>query len=123
MTNIPISDQPPPPLIPDEPSSGIGGAEADEGPTNTLALLLPHLSLFSPPILDLLRAHYESYGVIAHWAPVKGFGRVIVVYETVEAADEAKEKGDRLFLDVDVDVEQGEGQGREGYFRTKRKKG
>jgi hypothetical protein len=71
-------------------------------PTNTLALLLPHLSLFAPEILALLRTHYEQYGAIAHWAPVKGFGRVIIVYKDEESAAEAKKDGDRLELDVNA---------------------
>ncbi|WVO20336.1 uncharacterized protein IAS62_001630 [Cryptococcus decagattii] len=71
-------------------------------PTNTLALLLPHPTLFAPPVLDLLRAHYAHFGRIAHWAPVKCFGRVIVVFETEEEAEHAKRQGDWLRLDVPV---------------------
>jgi len=93
MTTINI---PPPPIleiIPPEP------------PTNTLALLLPHLSLFAPPILALLKDHYGTYGSIAHWAPVKGFGRVIIVYHLDEDAATAKREGDYLKLDVDLPEE------------------
>lgn len=75
--------------------------------TNTLALLLPHLALFEGPSLRLLKEHYSSFGNIAHWAPVKGFGRVIIVYETEDEAAYAKEEGDRLFLDVDLGEEVG----------------
>lgn len=75
-------------------------------PTNTLALLLPHPTLFAPPVLDLLRAHYAHFGRIAHWAPVKGFGRVIVVFETEEEAENAKRQGDWLKLDVPVGGEE-----------------
>lgn len=75
-------------------------------PTNTLALLLPHPTLFAPPVLDLLRAHYAYFGRIAHWAPVKGFGRVIVVFETEEEAENAKRQGDWLKLDVPVGGEE-----------------
>ncbi|TYJ55624.1 hypothetical protein B9479_003656 [Cryptococcus floricola] len=71
-------------------------------PTNTLALLLPHPNLFSPPVLSLLRAHYEQFGRIAHWAPVRGFGRVIVVFESEEEAEAAKAEGDWLKLEVPV---------------------
>lgn len=70
--------------------------------TNTLALLLPHLALFEPPIQTLLKDHYSQYGEIVHWAPVKGFGRVIVVYRSEDDALLAKQKGDRLRLDVDL---------------------
>ncbi|KIR35829.1 calcineurin-binding protein [Cryptococcus deuterogattii MMRL2647] len=75
-------------------------------PTNTLALLLPHPTLFAPPVLDLLRAHYAHFGRIVHWAPVKGFGRVIVVFGSEEEAENAKRQGDWLKLDVPVGGEE-----------------
>ena len=74
--------------------------------TNTQALLLPHQALFASPILQILREHYESYGKIAHWAPVRAFGRVIIVWEEVDGADRAKRDGDFLKLDVDLPAEQ-----------------
>jgi hypothetical protein len=116
----PIS--PPPSLLPDLPP---------EERTNTAALLLPHQALFAPPILDILRAHYESFGTIAHWAPIRAFGRVIIVWHEVEGCEWAKREGDFLKLDVDLppveDKERptevpplGEGAGSEGYFGSKR---
>jgi len=92
---------PPPSLLPDAP--------ADE-PTNTAALLLPHQALFAPPILQILRDHYETYGRIAHWAPVKGFGRVIIVWDEVEGFERAKREGDYLKLDVDLPPQDGAAQ-------------
>lgn len=113
---------PPPSLLPDLPP---------EERTNTAALLLPHQALFAPPILDILRAHYESFGPIAHWAPIRAFGRVIIVWQEVEGCEWAKREGDFLKLDVDLPplddkVQQGQGQaqaervGTEGYFGSKR---
>jgi hypothetical protein len=110
----------PPSLLPDDPP---------EDRTNTAALLLPHLALFAPPILQILRDHYENYGKIAHWAPVKAFGRVIIVWEEVEFCQEAKRQGDFLKLDVDIpddtttessteDRDQS-GLSSTGYFRSK----
>lgn len=97
---------PPPPLDPDVPDSDPVSSSTYPDPdvdrTNTLALLLPHPSLFHPPVLALLRHHYEGYASIAHWAPIRGFGRVIVVFDSVEGAASAKKEGDRLWLDVDV---------------------
>jgi hypothetical protein len=97
---------PPPPLDPDvadsDPVSSSTYPDPDVDRTNTLALLLPHPSLFHPPVLALLRQHYEGYASIAHWAPIRGFGRVIVVFDSVEGAASAKKEGDRLWLDVDV---------------------
>jgi hypothetical protein len=39
---------------------------------------------------------------------VRGFGRAIIVYEEVEDAARAKEKGDRLWLDVDLSEQEAE---------------
>lgn len=98
--HIPIP--PPPPLIPDDPH------HLEEEETNTLALLLPHTSLFAAPILELLRSYYETnFGRIAHWAPVKGFGRVIVVFESTDSGERAKRHGDRLWLDVAITEQEG----------------
>ncbi|ORX41137.1 Calcipressin-domain-containing protein [Kockovaella imperatae] len=87
----------PPSLLSDVP---------DPSETNTHALILPHQSLFLPEILARLREHYEQYGSIAHWAPVRGFGRVIIVYDSVEGAERAKRQGDWLKLDVDLPAEE-----------------
>jgi hypothetical protein len=106
---------PPPPLDPDVPDSDPVSSSTYPDPdvdrTNTLALLLPHPSLFHPPVLALLRQHYEGYAAIAHWAPIRGFGRVIVVFDSVEGAASAKKEGDRLWLDVDVTSPGGTGAG------------
>ena len=91
-------DIPPPPSL---------VADSIHEETNTHALILPHQSLFLPSILTMLRRHYESFGPIAHWAPVRGFGRVIIVWETIESADRAKRLGDYLKLDVDLPAEEG----------------
>lgn len=72
-------------------------------PTNTLALLLPHPFLFHPPILALLRAHYASYGNLHTWAPIRAFGRVILVYYTDDDAMRAKREGDRLEVGGNAD--------------------
>ncbi|CED85127.1 Calcineurin-mediated signaling pathway inhibitor DSCR1 [Phaffia rhodozyma] len=64
--------------------------------TNTLALLLPHPFLFHPSILDLFRKYYGSFGKIHTWAPIKAFGRVLIVFYEEEDAMRAKREGDRL---------------------------
>lgn len=89
--------------------------------TNTLALLLPHLALFETQSLRLLRDHYGSFGEIVHWAPVKGFGRVIIVYSTEEQAAFAKREGDKLFLDVDLGEEEARKGGGEAFKHKRRK--
>lgn len=105
----PTSSTSTPPLVSD---SGSGG-------TNTLALLLPHLSLFQPPSLRLLKEHYSSFGEIVHWAPVRGFGRVIIVYRTEEEAGYAKREGDRLYLDVDLGEDEAKKRSGHGHQRSK----
>lgn len=89
-----ISLPPPPALEPDTPDPSVA--------TNTLALILPNQALFAPEALALLRDVFSSYGHVVHWAPVRGFGRVIVVYDTDEAAAAAKLDADRTWLDVDL---------------------
>ena len=93
-----------PPLLPAPPAtrSPAGGPPPLE--TNTLALVLPHPFLFSPPLQSLLRDHYETYGEIRAWAPIRAFGRVMVVYTTFAAAERAKREGDRLVLGEDDEL-------------------
>lgn len=100
------SQPPPPPTKPTMTTDPPQQPTSQHEPTNTLALLLPHPTLFAPPVLDLLRAHYAHFGRIAHWAPVKGFGRVIVVFGSEEEAENAKRQGDWLKLDVPVGGEE-----------------
>jgi hypothetical protein len=119
-----IGIPPPPPL--DSSRSSDRPATS----TNTLALLLPHLALFSPPVLALLKGYYEQYGQIRVWAPVKGFGRVIVVYATEGEAAKAKQEGDWLELDLDAGKEetsddatpQEQNEGDVPYFNAKKRK-
>lgn len=61
--------------------------------TNTYALLVPHPALFTDQILDLLRDFYSKFGEIVHWAPVKGLGRVILVWENHSAGRIARQGG------------------------------
>ena len=84
---------PPPSLLFDDPRPQ----------TNSAALLLPHVALFDPSILAILQDHYASFGSLAHWAPVKGFGRVIVVWDEIASAERALKEGDYLRLDVDFE--------------------
>lgn len=93
MSDAAAASSRPPSLLPDLP---------EEERTNTHALLLPHQALFASQILEILRRHYESYGRIAHWAPIRAFGRVIIVWHEVDDAESAKRYGDYLHLDVDL---------------------
>ncbi|WWC72437.1 uncharacterized protein I206_106399 [Kwoniella pini CBS 10737] len=98
MTASPTSISiPPPPAL-----------EPPEEPTNTLALLLPNQALFEPSILALLKSHYGLFGEIIHWAPVKGFGRVIIAFATNEDAERTKREGDWLKLDLTPNILSGD---------------
>ncbi|KAM5542791.1 hypothetical protein V8D89_003752 [Ganoderma adspersum] len=64
--------------------------------TNTLVMtrLPPHF--FEPLIQDAFRSHFESYGPLYSWAPIKGFARVIMTYFSETDAEMAKESNDGL---------------------------
>jgi hypothetical protein len=67
--------------------------DATYEPTNTYALLMPHASLFASDILELLYGFYGRFGTIVHWAPVRGLGRVIIVWNTDVAGRLARQCG------------------------------
>lgn len=74
--------------------------QTDSTRTNTLVLAAMPASFFEPIVLDALRSHFESYGEIHTWAPLKAFARAIIVYYDEEAAELAKESCDSLFIDA-----------------------
>lgn len=51
-------------------------------------------------MLDALRQYFEGFGEIHTWAPLKAFGRILVVYYDEEAVELAKEGSDGLFIDT-----------------------
>ncbi|GAA6006321.1 hypothetical protein JCM11491_004913 [Sporobolomyces phaffii] len=61
--------------------------------TNSLILVLPPL-LFSPALLPLFELHFASYGSVVSWTPLERLGRVLVVYDDVPSASNAKEEMD-----------------------------
>uniref|UniRef100_D8PU63 Calcipressin n=1 Tax=Schizophyllum commune (strain H4-8 / FGSC 9210) TaxID=578458 RepID=D8PU63_SCHCM len=72
------------PTSPDRTTSG-------PATTNTLAVTRLPASFFDPLILDILRDHFAQYGPINQWAPLSGFGRILVVYERDASAEAARE--------------------------------
>lgn len=62
-------------------------------PTNSLVLLLPP-SLFSPTLLPMFEAHFATYGSMVLWTPLEKLGRVLVAYEEVDGATEARREMD-----------------------------
>lgn len=110
-----ISLPPTPTLIPD--------AAAREFATNSLALILPHPSLFLPEALALLRRHFERFGGLTHFAPIRAMGRVILVFDSVDAARKVKDADDFLKLDVDATPNPVEGTTDSGGYFDRTKKG
>lgn len=110
-----ISLPPTPTLIPD--------AAAREFATNSLALILPHPSLFLPEALALLRRHFERFGGLTHFAPIRAMGRVILVFDSVDNARKVKEADDFLKLDVDASPNPVEGTADSGGYFDRSKKG
>lgn len=66
--------------------------------TNTLVVTSLPPSFFEPVVLEALRAHFESYGDVHTWAPLKAFARVFLIYYDEEAAELAKEACDNLYV-------------------------
>ncbi|CAA7260851.1 unnamed protein product [Cyclocybe aegerita] len=68
-------------------------------PTNTLAVTSLPKAFFDPLILNMLRDHFAAFGEINQWVPLQGFGRVIIVYECANHAEEAKVRCDPIVVD------------------------
>lgn len=60
-------------------------------PTNTLVLASLPPSFFHPSILDVLREHFALYGALHTFAPIRVFGRAIIVYYDDHAAEQGKQ--------------------------------
>ena len=75
-------------------------SEPESTRTNTLVLASMPAPFFEAVVLEALQSHFESYGEIHTWAPLKAFARTIIVYYDEEAAELAKESCDSLFIDA-----------------------
>ncbi|KAJ7243727.1 Calcipressin-domain-containing protein [Mycena rebaudengoi] len=67
-------------------------------PTNALAITPLPRDFFQPRILDVLRAHFASFGTLSRWVPMPGFGRILVVYTRAADAETAKRHCDPIVL-------------------------
>ena len=63
---------------------------APTAPTNTLVLASLPPSFFHPLILGALRDHFSHYGQLHTFAPIRAFGRAIIVYYENRSAEEGK---------------------------------
>ncbi|EIW60953.1 Calcipressin [Trametes versicolor FP-101664 SS1] len=66
--------------------------------TNTLVITRVPPRFFEPLIQGALRSHFEAYGPLHTWAPIKGLARIFLVYYSDEDAEIAKESNDGLVL-------------------------
>ncbi|KAF8638789.1 hypothetical protein AX17_001848 [Amanita inopinata Kibby_2008] len=66
--------------------------------TNTLAIATLPRSFFAPEVLNIMQTHFNFFGEINRWVPLPGFGRIIVVYENEDHAEEAKRACDPIIL-------------------------
>jgi len=62
-----------------------------EQPTNTL--IIPNLpqAFFEPAVINALKQHFESYGELYAFIPLKGFKRILVVYKDDDDAEAARD--------------------------------
>ncbi|KAI0046934.1 Calcipressin [Auriscalpium vulgare] len=68
--------------------------------TNTLVIAQLPAAFFHPPVMHALRDHFETYGAVHTWAPIRAFSRIILVYFEEEDAEEAKMHCDGLVIDA-----------------------
>ena len=68
--------------------------------TNTLVLAQLPKQFFDPVVMVALREHFEAVAPIHSWAPLRAFGRVILVYHEEEAAEVAKLSCDGIVIDA-----------------------
>lgn len=74
--------------------------KSDSSRTNTLAVTQIPRAFFEPVVINTLRRYFEGFGEVHTWAPLKAFGRIIVVYYDEEAVELAKEGSDGLFIET-----------------------
>ncbi len=58
--------------------------------TNTIIITSLSPPFFHPQIQKALRSHFEIFGEIHTWAPIRGLGRIIVVYFEDDCVEQAK---------------------------------
>lgn len=67
--------------------------------TNSLVLTGLPVVFFHSLVLGVLRDHFEAYGTLHAWAPLKSFSRVMMVYYSEEAAERAKLGSDGITIE------------------------
>lgn len=96
MPNQPLMSSTPPHPRSSTPSLVAESLTEDE--TNTLIVTNLSVTFFSPPVLEALRQHFETYGHLHSWAPLKGFRRIVMVYWNTEDASRARIECDEMVL-------------------------
>ncbi|TFY51362.1 hypothetical protein EVG20_g11032 [Dentipellis fragilis] len=106
---------PPPPLPPSSPrlltmpGISINTEPSSTRPaspqrTNTLVITSLPAPFFHPLVMQALRDHFEIFGMIYAWAPLRAFARIIVVFYDEENAEDAKVNCDGLQVDATVET-------------------
>ncbi|KZP13784.1 Calcipressin [Athelia psychrophila] len=67
---------------------------------------MPRMSF--PSLLPVLRDHFDTYGEINQWVPLLSFGRIVIVYEAAESAEEAKVQWDALTVQLQTEPKESE---------------
>lgn len=70
--------------------------------TNTLIVTGFPRAFFFPSVLAALKEHFEFFGVLFAWAPIRAFNRIILVYYSENDAESAKLKCDGMTIDATV---------------------
>ena len=81
------------------PPSGQNTSGSSER-TNTLIVTNLPTVFFHPSVLQALRDHFATYGEIHAWAPLRSFGRIIIVYYEEQVAERVKFECDNLTVDA-----------------------
>ncbi|KAH9948125.1 Calcipressin [Amylocystis lapponica] len=92
-------------MVPSSPALSLS-ATLTPPHTNTLVITQLPPAFFEPLALDALRNHFELYGPIYAWAPLKGFARIILVYYSEDDAEHAKLSCDCLVVGPTANIAQ-----------------
>src|SRR5258708_29291098 len=67
--------------------------------TNTLVITSLPAPFFHPDVMAALHNHFELFGNIYAWAPLRAFARVIIVYQSEDDAELSKVTCDGLSVE------------------------
>jgi hypothetical protein len=68
--------------------------------TNTLTIAPVPKEFFQEAVLTVLKNHFSNFGEINQWVPLSSFFRIIVVFDSEDAAENAKLLSDPITIDA-----------------------